>query len=892
MVSRALAPTYEPNPLLAYLYRRFFDRIRVDEAWVRSVREAAARGSVVYVLRNLSYLDFLALDHLTRRHELPRMRFANDLGLWVLEPMGKGWLGAIVPGRRPPPAEEIVRVIEEGGSAALFLKRPQSVRSLALGRPGPRRSQSEGDDLVRALFELQRGRSQPIFLLPQVFVWSRLPDHHHPGLVDALLGTREWPGKIRTTLQFFRNYKSVSFRAGEPVDLCEYLKAARDEGGTEDDAVLVRRLTYAMLRKLERERRAIVGPATKSDDRVRAEVLKSPKLRSVIRDLAGEGQNAQMVLTQRAFGILRELSAQPEPELFDMLEGVFDYGINRIYDGIEVDEAGLDRVRQAARRGTLVLLPSHKSHVDYMLVAYVCHRANLQMPLVAAGDNLSFFPAGPILRRAGGFFIRRSFGGDRLYGAVVDAYIRRLIREGHSIEFYLEGGRSRSGKLLPPKVGLLNMVVEGALSVPHRELFFVPISIGYDRIVEGGSYVHEATGGEKEKENARGLLRTTQLLRGRYGRLSMQFGQVLALDDLLGEVAGPRDKEALAHPAAWREEVAKSLMPAKRRALVTKLAHRVMAEINRVTPVTPGSVVAMALLASPARSTPHAELVVVCARLVTLLRSLGAPISRSFYTDDQRLREAAVEEAARLFVDAGHVVTTAGPDVVYSVPDDKRLALDLSKNNIVHFLVPRALVAAALVAPATDTASHAAMPRTMLEDRVRTLSRLFKYEFMFRADATFEENFVEALRDMTAAGELSSSDAGEIGPGRGHDGADGRAWIEFYAAILRTFLEGYRVAARSLTALLKGPMTQKDLVRRGLATGERMFLDREIGQREAVNRLLLSNAWQAFADQGYVTVQQGKLALSASFATADAVATIEGRILDYLMATADAEQAG
>src|SRR5437868_2991011 len=124
MASRALAQAYEPNPILAYVYRRFFDHIKVDETWVSAVREAAARGSVVYILRNLSFLDFLALDHLTKRYGLPRIRFANDLGLWVLEPMGKGWLHALRHRTRGEAAKDLAGVIEEGGSAALFLKRP------------------------------------------------------------------------------------------------------------------------------------------------------------------------------------------------------------------------------------------------------------------------------------------------------------------------------------------------------------------------------------------------------------------------------------------------------------------------------------------------------------------------------------------------------------------------------------------------------------------------------------------------------------------------------------------------------------------------------------------------------------------------------------------------
>src|SRR3954465_15356334 len=131
MASRELAPTYEPNPILGYLYRRFFEHIQVDETWVRAVREAASRGSVVCILRNLSFLDFLALDHLTKRYRLPPIRFANDPGLWILQPMGKGWLSAFAPASKQTPGEQLVTALDKGGSAALFLKRPPTVLELA-----------------------------------------------------------------------------------------------------------------------------------------------------------------------------------------------------------------------------------------------------------------------------------------------------------------------------------------------------------------------------------------------------------------------------------------------------------------------------------------------------------------------------------------------------------------------------------------------------------------------------------------------------------------------------------------------------------------------------------------------------------------------------------------
>jgi glycerol-3-phosphate O-acyltransferase len=914
MTTRALAQTYEPNPLLAYVYRRFFEHIHVDEAWVSTVREAAARGSVVYILRNLSFLDFLALDHLTKRHGLPRIRFANDLGLWVLEPMGKGWFSALRPQSRGDAAEELRQVIEQGGSAALFLKRPSAVLDVTGRKIGPRRSLSEGDDLIRALFALQRSRSTPILLVPQVFVWTKQPDRREAGVVDALLGSREWPGKIRSTMQFLRNYKNVIFRAGEPVDLAEFLGSTGGNGAdrAEDDGARVRRLTYALLRRLERERRSIVGPVRKANDRMRSEIIKSPRLQGIIRDLAGEGEKERLVLANRAYGLLRELESQPEPGVIRMLDVALDTIVNRIYDGVEVDSEGLERVRAAAKRGTLVLLPSHKSHLDYLMLSFVFYHANLQLPLIAAGDNLAFFPLGLVLRRGGAFFIRRSFSGDRLYGSVVDAYVRRLIREGYSIEFFLEGGRSRTGKLLPPKLGLLNMVVEAALAVPNKELFFVPVSIGYDRLVEGSSYVRELTGGEKQEEDARGLLKTTGLLRGRYGRLNIQFGEILSL----GEIRANASNGA----ANGSDERGGVMHPAKRRALVTRLAHRVMAEINRATAVTPGAVVATALLNHPHRGISHGELTSMCDRLIRVLKGLGARISPALLDAKGELREEAIRDAAQLFIEAETVVATVpgegvslarskrakiytGPDVMYLVPDDKRLSLDLSKNIIVHFFVPRALVSTALssaararaggarsgatarapTGAASESPSSGISPvaRATLEERVRSLSRLFKFEFMFRADATFEQNFAETLDEMVRAGELLLTPNGDVGPGTGHDDWKGEAWVDFYASVARTFLESYRVAARGLVLLQKGPASQKDLVKRALAVGERMFLAGEIERPEAVTRPTIANAYLAFADQGYVSSSQGKISLAESFATPDAMAAIESKIAGY-----------
>ncbi|AKT37013.1 1-acyl-sn-glycerol-3-phosphate acyltransferase [Chondromyces crocatus] len=892
-----------PASLAVRAYDTVFRQIPVDDAWIEAIRALVARGPVVYVLRNVSLVDLLALHAFTRRFGLPSLGFANDLGAWVQAP-GLSF-------RQPTPGERIRQALEAGHSAVLFLKRPPE---RLLPRPGSvQRGRSEGDAPLRALIALQRearaaGRALDIPLVPQTFLWTQRPGNLRISFTDTLFGPAEFPGELRAAAQVLLNYKHCVVRAGEPLFLGAFLaeqeeaartavataepQKPRDEDAAERelgeggvDGVLARRLTYALLRRLERERRSMVGPAQKPADRVREEVLRSPKLQAVIRELAGAGEEGRVLLERKARRTLRSLQADPDPATLRALELLADTLASRVYTGIDVDKEGIERVREAAKKGSLVLLPSHKSHVDYLLMSWVLRKHALQLPVIAAGDNLAFFPLGPLFRRAGAFFIRRSFKGDRLYASVVDAYIRRLLRDGHAIEFFLEGGRSRTGKVLAPKLGLLNMVVEAGLGLENRTISFVPISIGYERMMEEGSFARELSGGVKQKESVGELLKIGGVLQEKYGRANMAFGQILSLDEL-------REAVGLA-PG----EVAS---PAKRRALVTRLAHRVMSEINRATLVTPGSLVAMALLCHNRRGLPHAALLAQCARLTTLVQRLGARTTPSLTRPSGEMRELAIRDAVLLYVRGGlvrqHVPGDTltgkarkrgriytGDDVIYTVPQESRILLDLSKNIIVHLLVDRALISVALRAGAVSESGEAWRPPSLseLEERVRWLSRLFKLEFMFRADAPFEQIFEETTRAMMVDGEIAI-DADVVRFGVGHDGLDGRGWVGFYAAVLRNFLEGYRIAARATRVLVQESLPEKELVTRALQVGEQMFLGAEIERSEAVSRPVIENALAAFVEQGYLRRDDGKLTLSDAFRAEETVPVIEARIAGYL----------
>lgn len=847
------AKPYEPNAILRWLYRRFFAHIQVDDRWGGVVRESARRGVVVYVMRSLSLLDFLCLDWLVKRFGLPLVRFVNDLGLWILEPFGKGERRLRLR-RQIPEDQALADVVRGRNSALLFLRRPPR-----LGLRQSRRGEDLDVDLIRTLIETQRQMSEPILLVPQTFVWSKLPPRSSRSLLDVFFGPSEWPGRLRVFFQFLLNYRNALLRSGAPFDLARFVEEHPDL----TDGEIADKVRYALLRRIERERTVVLGPTKKSPARIREELIRSPRVRRHVESEARGSSRSIVKIEREAHKELRKLCANQDPHVLAILFRLFDWVWNRIYDGLEVDNDGIERLRQAAREGAVVLLPSHKSHVDYLILSFVLYANALSPPLIAAGDNLSFWPLGPLLRRAGGFFIRRSFKGKKLYAALVDAYMRKLLVEGFPMEFFIEGGRSRTGKLLPPKYGLLSMVVDAASLLQSRKISFVPISIGYERIIEQRSYVNELSGGEKEKENIGGLLKTPQVLRSRYGRLYVQFGEILTFEELLADVL--KD--------GGGAEAREALTPAKRRVLVQRIAHRVVYEINRVTVVTPAALVATALLVHRRRGMTHTELLSMSKLLLSMLDQLGARVASSIRTESGELRPDTVAEGVSLFLD-GKLLTRhdTGDEAIYAIPEERRIALEYYKNNILHFFVPSALISAALL-----VGDHEPVSVHALRERVRQLSRLFKYEFMYRADATFDEIFDDALKGMLDAGELERI-ADHVRPAEGAPAER----VAVYAEMLRTYFESYRLAVRASRQLLAAPLPRKEWMKRTLSLAQRMYLAGEIELRESISKSRLENALQALRDLGLVRFGEAETLERGAEVDEDQIREVDQKLAAFL----------
>jgi glycerol-3-phosphate O-acyltransferase len=810
---------YAPNAILRWLYRRFFAHIRVDENWSRGVREAASQGVVVYVMRSLSFLDFLCLDFLLKKFGLPLVRFVNDLGLWILEPFGKGERRLSLR-RQVPEAEALEQTVGDGYSALLFLRRPPKLGTKA------RRGRALEADLIATLVAKQRVSERPILLVPQTFIWSKQAGTATPGLLDLLFGPVQWPGRVRVFFQFLLNYRDAKLRSGEPFNLQEFLE--KNPGLTDTEAA--DKVRYALLRRMERDRAVIIGPMKKTTARIQDEILRSPRVRSQIKRYAEEKglpySRAELVARKQ----LKKLCAKQSLFVIDLMHRFLTWMWSKMYDGVVLDKEGIERMRDAARDASLVLLPSHKSHIDYLVLSDQLYANAMMAPLIAAGENLSFWPIGVLLRRGGAFFIRRSFHGDSLYPVLVEAYIRKLLAEGFSIEFFLEGGRSRTGKALPPKYGLLSMVVDSATKLHGTKVKLVPISIGYERIIEERSFVHELAGGDKQSENMGGLIRSSGVLRSKWGRLYVQIGDIIDFDEFASTQV-QRQGSAGATIAEIDEE--------QRRNAVRALAHKVMYSINEVTVVTPAALVATALMSHRKRGMTRASLLEACESFMNTLEAMGARVAHQLRVGDGRIREDTIDEALSLFLDARLIVAhDTGPEPIYTIDSERRIALEYYQNTIIHFFVPRALVAAGLLVDKEDWVDV-----MRLNDRVQQLSRLFKHEFIFRTDALFDEIFDDTLRQMVEDGEIETRN----GLVQATEGIKRQRLIR-YSTMLQTFFESYLLALRGAEIVLDGPIQKKDWYKRTLALGQQMYLAGEIERRESLSKLKLETALKALQD--------------------------------------------
>ena len=285
------------------------------------------------------------------------------------------------------------------------------------------------------------------------------------------------------------------------------LRRMATEHGT--DKTIAQKLARVARMHFSRQRLAAVGPSLPARQDLFNKLLASKAIEKAVEDEARSKKISHEKAQQNAIALMEEIAADFSYETVRLSDRVLSWTWNRLYQGINVTNA--ERVRQLAQDGhEIVYVPCHRSHMDYLLLSYVLYHQGLVPPHIAAGINLNFWPAGPIFRRLGAFFIRRTFKGNKLYSTVFREYLGELFTRGYSVEYFVEGGRSRTGRLLEPKTGTLSMTIQAMLRGGTRPITLVPIYIGYEHVMEVGTYAKSCAAPPRKREPAADAARPAQ----------------------------------------------------------------------------------------------------------------------------------------------------------------------------------------------------------------------------------------------------------------------------------------------------------------------------------------------------------------------------------------------
>jgi glycerol-3-phosphate O-acyltransferase len=436
-----------------------------------------------------------------------------------------------------------------------------------------------------------------IDLVPVVIFWGRAP--HKEESLWRLLFTEDWVfvGRFKKLLTIMFNGRNTLVHFGEPIRL----RDALDEGLSTPRSV--RRILRSVRGALRAQRASTIGPDLSHRRTLVAHILKTQAVRRAVRQEMQARKDQGRPVTRRAALLIArrhavEIAAHYSQSFITFMSLVLGRVWNWLYDGVEFQH--VENLGGIGDGAEVIYVPCHRSHMDYLLLSYVIYRKGFAVPHVAAGANLNMPVIGRFLRKGGAFFLRRTFKGDHLYAAVFMNYLRFMMARGHPLEYFIEGGRSRTGRLLAPRTGMLSMTVRSFVREPKRPVVFMPVYFGYERIVEGRTYIGELSGRPKEKESVLGLVRATvSVLRSKFGKVHVNLGAPIRLDEMLQK-----------HNPRWRTDAADRDVSGEpwMSAVIQDLATSVLVGINAAAAVTPVNLVAMAMLATPRQSLTEAGL--------------------------------------------------------------------------------------------------------------------------------------------------------------------------------------------------------------------------------------------------------------------------------------------
>lgn len=722
----------------------------------------------------------------------------------------------------------------------------------ALGLPRPGRVLAGGTSALRSFFYLTRTRgfwgerldrrpppqlAQMIAalradpradfdLLPVAVYWGRAPSKEASWLRLLLVEDRALTSRARKFMQVLFSGRNTLLELDEPQSL-------RDLIGAElASAVRGRTVVRALRTVYARRRAARIGPDLSHRRTIVNGVLRTRAVRAAVAHEMRDKRLPRHKALQRARGYAWEIAANYSHAFVRFMDHALGWLWNRLYDGVELGHGAT--LAQVAEGNEIIYVPCHRSHMDYLLLGYAIYALGYAVPHTAAGENLNLPLVGRFLRKGGAFFIRRSFGGNKLYTVVFMKYLAAIMARGHAIEYFVEGGRSRSGRLLQPKTGMLLMSVRSFLADPVRPVVFLPVYFGYERLVEGATYIGELSGLPKKKESIVGLLGSWRVLKERFGKVHVNLGEPIGLEAVLDR-----------HDRDWRTRAFDEDTRAPRiGAAVEELSLRIMRNINSAAAVTPVSLLAVTLLAMPRQALPEADLV----RQLGLYRSLLATCR---YSDRVTVTELSGDEMLSYGLSMKLICREpqARGGIVRMSLESAVLATYF-RNNVLHLFALPSLVACVFMSNA----------RVATADVQRLAARIYPYiaaELFLRWDEAELPAVLQGVLAALAGYDLIEPDPDICGWRRPPPASAGAMQLSLLARATIQTLEHYYVAVAQLVAAGSGQITQGTLEERCQQTAQRMSSLHGLNSPEFFDRPMFANFIGLLRARGVIRAAQG-----------------------------------
>ena len=819
MADRSSAMVQRFGRLQGYVAKRLTEHVHLDQRALDNLRARGEQGTVVYVLRHRSLLDYLLLNWIMLRENLPLARFANGVSSRWFVPLGEMFRRLFRRLQRPlsdglgrglAERREIAELVEAGEPVLVFLRarHPRllwnSRSRLAAARPGR--------ELLQEIVARAGDHGRPVYLVPICFSRGRRFRRQGSRLSALAYSVHDAPSDLKKLLTYRLNREDLLLAIGRTIDLDKFLSANRALGVGR----AARRLTNSLQRELAQEERAVWGPLLQSRHVMAERVFEGREAAMRIEEIARERGISVRRSWREARGYFWEMAANFNGVAFGLIEILFHQIWKRAFSGVEV--RGLERVVACVKKNPVVLVPCHRSHFDYMVLSYIFREHFLSPPHIAAGINLSFWPITSLLRGSGAFFIRRTFEDNELYKMVFHRYLAAMIREGYTLEFFIEGGRSRTGKILTPKLGMLTGLVRAFLQGVRRDLYLVPVSISYGRIAEESAYDAELSGASKQRESFGALIRARSVLTQGHGTVYVSFGDPMSMRATLGD-----------RLERFRAEVSPPEIEEEKRRFIQKLGFRILREVNEVAIVGATSLSATVLLSAPGGTSTFHEYATAARSLAELLRWRGVELSHSL---ERNLGRSNFAEITGFLAGSKLLeIEENGHGRRLRVPEERRKVLDFYKNNVIHFfLLPSLLAHAGL----------RGIPRSELKDELWWWLSLFRWEFPLPEREEVAEEAGRLLDYFRAHG--ASFD--------GERPAMSVPLVHGLSPILENFREAYWIAARTARRLDGEEISEVQLVQRMQRHFEAAMLLGEVWKPEAATNITFGNAVSRLVEMG------------------------------------------